>query len=111
MKSKRIESFHISNCLLGSGSFSEVYLGHSVRLGKIAVKVIPRNRIKGTYYANADNEMDIFEREVKLLNACKHEYIVELIDVKKTESNIYIFLEYCEGGSLAQYISLHNKLP
>ncbi len=55
--------------------------------------------------------MDIFEREVKLLNACKHEYIVELIDVKKTESNIYIFLEYCEGGSLAQYISLHNKLP
>ena len=48
MKNKRIESYHITNHLLGSGSFSQVYLGHSPNEGKVAVKVIPRDRIKGT---------------------------------------------------------------
>lgn len=110
MKNKRIESYHISNRLLGSGAFSHVYLGHSANGERVAVKVIPRNRIKGTCTINLDDEIDIFEREVKLLSQSKHPYIVDLIDVKKTLSNFYIFLEYCEGGSLSQYISLHTKL-
>ncbi len=48
MKNKRIDSYHISNRLLGSGSFSNVYLGYSADGERVAVKVIPRNRIKGT---------------------------------------------------------------
>lgn len=46
MKNKRIGDFHISNTLLGQGSFSHVYLGYDNDSNKVAVKVIPRDNIK-----------------------------------------------------------------
>ena len=42
---------------------------------------------------------------------CKNEWIVDFVDVKKTKSNFYIFLEYCEGGNLAEHISTNSRLP
>jgi len=47
MKNKRIGDFHITNTLLGQGSFSHVYLGYANDSTKVAVKVIPRDNIKG----------------------------------------------------------------
>lgn len=49
MKPKRIDSYFITKELLGTGAFSEVYLGHSANTGPVAVKIIPRDKIKGTY--------------------------------------------------------------
>jgi len=42
-----------------------------------------------------------FESEVGLLHSLKHDNIVELVDFKKSQHNFYLFLEYCDGGSLA----------
>lgn len=49
MKGKRIGEYHITNQLLGQGSFSQVYLGYSDQSQKVAVKIIPRDNIEGTY--------------------------------------------------------------
>jgi hypothetical protein len=50
MKDKRIGSYTITNQLLGSGAFSQVYLGYNLISEKVAVKVIPRHTIKGTLF-------------------------------------------------------------
>jgi serine/threonine protein kinase len=54
--------------------------------------------------------MSVFENEIKILNRCRNENIINYIDVMKTKSNFYIILEYCEGGNLAEYIARHGKL-
>ena len=51
-----------------------------------------------------------FESEVGLLRSIKHENIVELVDFKKSQNNFYLFLEYCEGGNLSEYIQEKKKL-
>ena len=48
--------------------------------------------------------MSSFESEVEILRSIKHENIVELVDFKKSQNNFYLFLEFCEGGNLSEYI-------
>lgn len=35
---------------------------------------------------------------------------MNLIDVKKTRNNLYIFLEYCQDGTLAELIDSKNRM-
>jgi serine/threonine-protein kinase ULK/ATG1 len=44
------------------------------------------------------------------LRRCKHQNIVSLIDVKKTRNNLYIFLEYCREGTLADLIESRKRM-
>lgn len=57
------------------------------------------------------SEIVDFESEVGILQSLKHPHIVELVDFKKTQKHFYIFLEYCEGGNLADYIRDRQTLP
>lgn len=34
-----------------------------------------------------------------------------MVDVQKSKSNFYIFLEYCDGGNLSEYIQSRTRLP
>merc|ERR1712224_151278 len=34
----------------------------------------------------------------------ENENIIKLVDLKKTSNNIYIILEYCDGGNLQEYL-------
>jgi serine/threonine-protein kinase ULK/ATG1 len=45
-----------------------------------------------------------------MLRKCKHENIVSLIDAKKTRNHLYIFMEYCEDGTLEDYIRTNKEL-
>lgn len=39
-----------------------------------------------------------------MLRKCKHENVVSLVDAKKSHNNLYIFMEYCEDGTLDEHI-------
>ncbi|KAI4817027.1 hypothetical protein KUCAC02_009316 [Chaenocephalus aceratus] len=45
--------------------------------------------------------------EIKILKELKHENIVALLDFQETASSVYLVMEYCNGGDLADY--LHSK--
>lgn len=60
---------------------------------------------------NTESDVAGFESEVELLRSLKHDSIVELVDFKKSQNNFYLFLEYCEGGNLAEYIKKKRRLP
>lgn len=51
------------------------------------------------------------KNEVILWKQLNHPHIVRFIDLFETPSNIYFFLEYCDGGDLEKLIKNRGKLP
>ena len=101
----------MSEEILGKGSFSTVYAATGRSNQKLAVKVIPNHNIRCKHILYSESELLYFQREINLLKTCKNDWVVNFVDIKKTKSNFYIFLEYCEGGNLAEYIEKNKRLP
>lgn len=43
-------------------------------------------------------------KEINILKRLDHPNVIKFIDAKKTENNIYLIMEYCNGGSLEDYV-------
>lgn len=83
--------------LLGSGSFSKVYLG-KYRNKPCAIKMI----------FTIDLTQDIISRiaaEAQLLSSVSHPNVVEILGVSVLPPSVCILLELCQYGSLADLIS------
>ncbi|OHS97671.1 CAMK family protein kinase [Tritrichomonas foetus] len=91
--------------LIGFGAFSVVRIARNVQTQRLcAVKIVPRDKV-------ATPELEIrFETEIRVLQQMRHPNIVQLIDLKKDNSNYYIFMENCPNGELFQYIVNKKKL-
>lgn len=59
----------------------------------MAVKIIERN---------PDSEQVL--REISNMNAINSINVVSLIDSAKTHNSMYIVMEYCNGGDLAEFV-------
>jgi serine/threonine-protein kinase HSL1 (negative regulator of Swe1 kinase) len=51
------------------------------------------------------------EREIVILKLIEHENIVNLYDVWENRGEIYLVMEYAEGGELFEYVSSRGFLP
>ena len=58
------------------------------------------------------DEIDLidFQLEVEIHRKLKHPNIVQFIDSFKTPERLVLVLEYCNGGTLLDYIRNHRKL-
>ncbi len=50
-----------------------------------------------------EREKACSEKEVAVLQMLSHENVVKLKDIRKSEKNYYIVLDYCNGGNLEAY--------
>ena len=50
-----------------------------------------------------------FEYEVKILSILNHPNIVKLEEVKKSQNNYYIVMEYVNGGELSKYLKKYKE--
>jgi len=90
--------------VIGKGQFGQVFKGYDKRTGKdIAIKVIRRDKLTGKF-------IELLENEIKVLRFCNNNNIIKLYDIKKTKSNFYLILEYCNEGDLSQYIKAKKLL-
>ncbi|XP_053678747.1 serine/threonine-protein kinase ULK3 [Anopheles nili] len=90
---------------LGSGTYAIVYRAMRKTSKEIlAVKVVAKSNLSYT-------AMDNIISEISLLKKLKHRHIVEMRDFLWDEQNIYIIMEYCNGGNLSSYIKQHRMLP
>ncbi|XP_014843407.1 PREDICTED: serine/threonine-protein kinase ULK1 isoform X2 [Poecilia mexicana] len=87
--------------LIGHGAFAVVFKGrHREKLDwEVAVKCINKK--------NLAKSQTLLGKEIKILKELKHENIVALLDFQETASSVYLVMEYCNGGDLADY--LHSK--
>ncbi|KAI8989542.1 kinase-like domain-containing protein [Pilobolus umbonatus] len=83
---------------IGHGSFATVYKAkHKDTQQTVAIKSVLKSRLTKKLLEN-------LESEISILTSIRHRHIVGLIECQKTESHIYLVMEYCSLGDLSVYI-------
>jgi len=91
--------------MLGSGSFSEVYVAQKIRTGEAyAIKFFPKSNLKD------QKDEARFQREIDAMAYLKYDNLVSMHDFFWDETNFYLVLDYCQGGELFDYIVSNGKV-
>ncbi|TRY88572.1 hypothetical protein DNTS_034546 [Danionella cerebrum] len=90
--------------LIGHGAFAVVFKGRNREKHdwEVAVKCINKK--------NLAKSQTLLGKEIKILKELKHENIVALLDFQETASSVYLVMEYCNGGDLADYLHCKGTL-
>lgn len=101
---------------LGRGSTGRVRLAKNVHTGKLAaVKIVPKlnfKKLENPKYKNNDATKLPYgiEREIIIMKLISHPNIMGLYDVWENKNDLYLILEYIEGGELFDYLIKRGKL-
>ena len=96
-----LEIYNITD-VLGEGSFSVVKLGiNKITQEKVAVKIMDKKKMNSA-------RLDSARTEIEIMKICQHPNIIHFIDSYENADNIYIFMEYCEGGTFFNYLKKRN---
>ena len=83
---------------IGVGSFSEVKSAiNKITKEKVAVKIINKNKMSSPILESALTEIEI-------IKICQFPYIIKFIEAFENIDYIYIFMEYCSGGTLFDFL-------
>lgn len=89
---------------IGSGTYGTVYMGHNLENGSVmAVKEI---RFQDSPSTNS--LISQVKDEMMVMQMLRHPNIVEYIGIETHRDKVYIFEEYCQGGSLAKFLEGNN---
>mmetsp|Transcript_4358 Transcript_4358/g.7941 ORF Transcript_4358/g.7941 Transcript_4358/m.7941 type:complete len:599 (+) Transcript_4358:2-1798(+) len=102
-RSTKVSNFR-KGSLLGKGAYGEVNLSLELSTGRLmAVKSVPLTRVSKAAVAS-------FLKEVELLKNLRHKNVVQYLDARQDDTNLYIFLEYVSGGSLVSLLKQFGPL-
>ncbi len=91
---------------LGTGGMSSVYLAeHAVMRRRVAIKVLPMNRVSDSSY------LARFHREARAVALLDHPNIVRAFDVDQDGDIHYLVMEYVEGRDLRVLVERNGPLP
>jgi serine/threonine protein kinase len=90
--------------LLGRGGMAEVYKARHPTLDRdVTVKILHR------HLADGEGFLARFEREAKAVAAMRHPHIVQIFDYEAAEDANYMVMEFIDGGTLQDRMSLLAK--
>jgi len=90
---------------IGQGAFSEVFKGFEKDTKEpVAIKVMPRNQLNDRLLRN-------LELEISVMRKVKSDYVVQLHEVQRSQTNFYLIIELCRGGELGQLLSNISTNP
>jgi hypothetical protein len=97
-------SSFICHALLGKGSFGEVYLVEKKNTKVLyAMKVLSKDKVMG------QNLVKYAMTERNVLSITDHPFIVKLSCAFQSHETLFLILDYCSGGDLAQHLSKEKK--
>lgn len=93
--------------LIGHGAFAVVFRGRHKKKPDftVAIKCITKK--------NLAKSQNLLSKEIKILRELSdlhHENVVALLDCKETTHHVYLVMEYCNGGDLADYLQAKGTL-
>ena len=100
--------------MIGRGAYSKVFVAYDDREHKVAVKQLLDTAASSESAAlpggtDAGALRDELVREIAIMRTLKHENVVRYFGTHKTGSELYIVMEYVNGGSLTEYVK--NRRP
>ncbi|CCK68311.1 protein kinase HSL1 KNAG_0A06540 [Huiozyma naganishii CBS 8797] len=120
---------------LGKGSSGRVRLAKNMENGQLAaIKIVPKNKcLKGgtdncssndnsttlttNYSMENTSDKDIplnpygIEREIVIMKLISHRNVMGLFEVWENKNDLFLVLEYVDGGELFDYLVSKGKLP
>ena len=93
----------INHQLLGTGSFGEVFLVEKISSSQYyAMKVLSKQRIV------ENNLVRYALTERNVMSVADHPFIVGLNFAFQTTDKLFLILDYCPGGDLAEYLQIEK---
>ena len=59
---------------------------------------------------NDQKDVERITREIKILKKVRHPNVIQLYEIIETEKELYMIMEFCNGGELFDYIVRHTRL-
>ncbi|KIK60459.1 hypothetical protein GYMLUDRAFT_168062, partial [Collybiopsis luxurians FD-317 M1] len=98
--------------ILGEGTSGRVRIARHAKTGQMAaIKIIPKNLLTSRAEdlnlvgADTDRQEQSLRREVVLMKLIEHPNIMGLYDVWDLPNELFLVLEYVQGGELLEYLS------
>jgi serine/threonine protein kinase len=114
---KYVGPWVIGECV-GKGASGHVKIARHRRTGQLAaIKILPLDFVFGsrtslnTRVAKADKQRLGIDREIIMMKLMNHPNIMRIYDVYEGEKELYLILEYIEGGELFDFLVNRGKLP
>ena len=96
-----LQIYEISK-IIGKGSFSIVKLAkNKITNQELAVKIINKKKVSFQILESTLTEIEI-------MKICQFPYIIKFVEAYENIEFIYIFMEYCSGGSLYHFFQKRN---
>lgn len=106
----------IGECV-GKGASGHVKIAKHRKTGQLAaVKILPLQPFKTSRaslvsQAKSDKQRLGIDREIIMMKLMNHPNIMSIYDVYEGEKELYLILEYVEGGELFDFLVNRGKLP
>ncbi|XP_005348073.1 serine/threonine-protein kinase DCLK3 [Microtus ochrogaster] len=99
-----VEKHYDVGRVIGDGNFAVVKeCKHRETKQAFAMKIIDKSKLKG--------KEDIVDSEILIIQSLSHPNIVKLHEVYETEAEIFLIMEYVQGGDLFDAIIENVKFP
>ncbi|KAG6821187.1 hypothetical protein H0H93_004007 [Arthromyces matolae] len=102
---------------IGSGASGHVKIARHSETGQYAaIKIIPKvlltSRVSINRMADETEHTQLaIEREIVVMKLLDHPNVMRLYDVWETSTELYLVLEYIQGGELFDHLCSRGKLP
>lgn len=113
---KYVGPWIIGECV-GKGASGRVKIARHRRTGQLAaVKILPlapflTSRSAANAQAKAEKQRLGIDREIIMMKLMNHPNIMRIYDVYEGEKELYLILEYVEGGELFDFLVNRGRLP
>lgn len=97
------------NEILGKSSFGQVYKAYET--DKPTETPLAVKKVSKTLLSDDASKNEKIKKELSVLKTIKSDGIVHIIDSVETKEFIYLFMNYCDGGSLKQKVERGNLVP
>ncbi len=95
--------------LLGKGAMGVVYKAHDPDIERtVAIKLIRADLLDGE---SRERYLARFRNEARVAGRCVHPNIIGLYDFAMHEGNLYLVMEYLNGGACAAFVKSLGNLP
>ncbi|KAI9203054.1 kinase-like domain-containing protein [Polychytrium aggregatum] len=104
IKPRYIGNYNILKTL-GEGSFAKVKLAvHRLTNQQVAIKIMDKEKLPDEY------SLRNIHREAQIMRMLNHVNIIQLYEVMETRKELFLVLEYAQGGEVLDYIVAHGRL-